>query len=332
MVPSNDWLDDALTRLSAARVTVFGDFCLDAYWIIDADESERSVETNLPVSRVRRQRYGLGGAGNVVANLVGLGVAAVRCVGLIGGDLFGREMLRMLQAIGAETAGMLTGREGWQTMVYAKPHVGNAEHNRIDFGAFNALDEPSMSALQRELDLAAAESDIVVLNQQVPAGISPAAMIERINAVIAARPGCRFLVDSRHRAGLYCGAMLKMNAHEAAAVLGRPEGDQPRGADLARDLHRRIGQPVFLTRGADGIVVADADAVAVEPGIAVAGATDPVGAGDTVTAALAAVLGSGGRPAVAAKLANLAASVTVRKLRTTGTATPDEIRAAAAAG
>ena len=36
------------------------------------------------------------------------------------------------------------------------------------------------------------------------------------NDVIAARPDCRFLVDSRHRAELYRGAWLKVNAHEAA--------------------------------------------------------------------------------------------------------------------
>ena len=45
-------------------------------------------------------------------------------------------------------------------------------------------------------------------------------------------------------------------------------------------------------------------------------------------AALAAALGSGQDPWTAAKLANLAASITVRKLRATGTATQTEILAA----
>ena len=82
--PPTDWLDACLTKLPAARVTVFGDFCLDAYWLIDDGEPEVSVETALGVHRVRTQRYSLGGAGNVAANLVDLGVGQVRAVGLIG--------------------------------------------------------------------------------------------------------------------------------------------------------------------------------------------------------------------------------------------------------
>ena len=158
-------------------------------------------------------------------------------------------------------------------------------------------------------------------------------MIERINAVIAARPGCAFLADSRHRAALYEGAMMKINAHEAAAVLGEAVAPEETAVEdgavmLAGRLQERAGQTVFLTRGADGIVVADGESVRSEPGIAVPGPTDPVGAGDTVASALAGVLAIGGRPIVAARLANIAASVTVGKLQTTGTAAPDEIRAA----
>ena len=40
-----NWLDEALARLPQARVAVLGDFCLDAYWLIDPDESEVAVET-----------------------------------------------------------------------------------------------------------------------------------------------------------------------------------------------------------------------------------------------------------------------------------------------
>ena len=86
LMPANektDWLRETLDAIPSARVTVFGDFCLDAYWLIDPDASELSVETGLPVRRVRQQRYSLGAAGNIVANLVALGVGHVRAVGLV---------------------------------------------------------------------------------------------------------------------------------------------------------------------------------------------------------------------------------------------------------
>jgi len=326
-----NWLEACLAGMHEARVTVFGDFCIDAYWLIDPDESELSVETHLPVRRVRLQRYGLGGAGNVVANLVDLGVGAVHAVGLVGDDLFGRQMLEMLHRLDVDARGVLTGSGGWQTQVYAKPCVGEEERNRIDFGAFNALTEADAEALAAALDRAAGESDAVILNQQVPAGISTPGMIERINAVVAARPRCRFLVDSRHRAELYAGCLLKLNAHEAARLAGQPRALEERipaaaARDLAARLRQRTGRTVFVTRGEAGLVVADEANVHDVPGIQVIERTDPVGAGDTATSALAAVLGAGGDALTAARLANIAASITVRKLQTTGTATPEEIR------
>ncbi len=326
-----NWLEACLAAIPKARVTVFGDFCIDAYWLIDPDDSELSVETHLPVRRVRRQRYGLGGAGNVVANLVDLGVGQVRAVGLVGDDLFGRQMLEMLQRLNVDARGMLTGSGGWQTQVYAKPCVGEEEQNRIDFGPFNTPIEADVEALSAELDRAAGESEAVILNQQVPAGVSTPEMIERINAVVASRPQCRFLVDSRHRAELYEGCLLKLNAHEAARLAGGPRPLEERipaaaARDLAARLRERTGRTVFVTRGEAGLVVADEAAVHDVPGIQVIERTDPVGAGDTATSALAAVLAAGGDALTAAKLANIAASITVRKLQTTGTATPEEIR------
>ena len=95
----------------------------------------------------------------------------------------------------------------------------------------------------------------------------------------------------------------------------------------ARSLWRQTKRPIFLTRGEKGIVVADGKVVHEIPGIQIIDRTDPVGAGDAAVAALAAVLGSGGDPLAAARFANVAASITVRKLQTTGTVTPDEIRA-----
>lgn len=51
---TGNWFESILEDIGQVRVTAFGDFCLDAYWLIDPDESETSVETGLPVRRVRR--------------------------------------------------------------------------------------------------------------------------------------------------------------------------------------------------------------------------------------------------------------------------------------
>ncbi|MCK4850618.1 MAG: carbohydrate kinase, partial [Phycisphaerae bacterium] len=205
------------------------------------------------------------------------------------------------------------------------------EQNRIDFGGFNVISHSSIEALIKELDRAAEAVEIVVLNQQIPVGVSTAEMIEQINAVIIRHPNCKFIVDSRHRAELYHGAMLKTNAHEACRLLGQlRELDERITARQARQCARRLfektSKPVFVTRGENGIVLVDAQGLHEVPGIQIIERIDPVGAGDTTIAALAAVIGSGGDCLTAAKLANIAASITVRQIQITGTTSPEQIK------
>jgi rfaE bifunctional protein kinase chain/domain len=326
----SSWLELALAPLSSLRAAVLGDFCLDAYWQLDSAEAEMSLETGLPVRRVRSQKYSLGGAGNVVANLVDLGVGQVQAMGVVGTDMFGAELVRLLHACGPAVRDHMVVDPQWQTMVYAKPWTGDQEENRVDFGAFNVLTQRTIDALIAALDVASAENDVVVLNQQISRGVSSLAVIERINQVIAKYPKTHFLVDARHRPDLYRGAVLKLNVHEAARFLqDSSEGfvAMVKAKNFACRISQRTGKPTFLTCGERGILVADGDSVREVPGIQVLEKTDTVGAGDTVVATLGAALGSGQDPWTAAKLANLAASITVRKLRATGTAMQAEILA-----
>ena len=96
--------------------------------------------------RVRSQRYSLGGAGNVVANLIDLGVGRVQAIGVVGTDLFGAELLRSWPSAVPKCDKMVIA-EDWQTMVYAKPCREDEEESRIDFGAFNVLTEKITDSL-----------------------------------------------------------------------------------------------------------------------------------------------------------------------------------------
>jgi rfaE bifunctional protein kinase chain/domain len=313
-----------------AKIAVFGDFCLDAYWDIDEESSELSLETGLPVRRVKTQRYSLGGAGCVVANLTQMGVGCVRAVGLAGADVFGEKLRALLVAAGADTSGFLTNLD-WETMVYAKPYFGAREDCRIDFGAFNQIRPNVLELLLGELKTAIAQSNVVVLNQQVAGGLSSPATIQRVNEMIAAHPEIIFLADSRHYPGNYQGAALKLNMKEAAKLL-QAESNQSATDERARETALRVsqktGKPFFLTRGERGIAVALDGQVTLIPGLQVIETADPVGAGDAVVAALAAALAVGASAVDAAVLANAAAMITVKKVGTTGAASANEIIAA----
>lgn len=327
------WFEPLLAALPRATVAVFGDCCVDAYWWLSGD-GERSVETGLTTSRVARQEYGLGAAGNVAVNLVDLGATRVELVGAIGDDVFGRELRRLAAVRGIVLDGLVDAGPGWQTMVYAKPMLGGAEQPRIDFGAGNRLDPALAARLVAALERAAARCGAVVVNQQVGGVLSDPELVGRINALIASHPRTRFVVDARSGADRFRGAVLKLNAGEAARLVGAAPQSGPLPEEEVRahalELHRRSGCTVYVTRGERGLVIADAGVVAVLPGIQQGGRIDPVGAGDAAVACIAACLAAGVDPVAAGRLANLAAAVTVRKLHTTGTATPAELRALAA--
>lgn len=322
---------DLLSRMPAHAVSVFGDFCVDAYWELSQKEEELSIETGLPVNRVQSQRYSLGGAGNVIANLAALNVGTIRAIGVAGIDPFGQKLCAMLEDAKAGLAGF-SAEADWQTMVYAKPCAGDQEKNRVDFGAFNEVDEQLHRRLLSALEEAAAASDVVIVNQQVPGGLASPKMILGINEIIARHPQTFFLVDARHRPEQFQGAALKLNMKEAALLLGENPEQEPtdeRTREYARRVSLRTHRPAFLTRGERGMAVAVGDAVTLVPGLQIIERVDPVGAGDTVVSALAASLAAGATPEEAASLANLAAMVTVRKLKTTGAASMEEILEAA---
>src|ERR1700744_4212149 len=97
------WLESAIAPLSQLRVAVWGDFCLDVYWLRDTERIEVSIQTGFPGLRVYEQRHSLCGEGNVVPNLSDLGVGILQAIGVIGTDLFGRKLLELMLERGADT-------------------------------------------------------------------------------------------------------------------------------------------------------------------------------------------------------------------------------------
>jgi bifunctional ADP-heptose synthase (sugar kinase/adenylyltransferase)/phosphoglycolate phosphatase-like HAD superfamily hydrolase len=327
-------LRELLHAITRARVGVVGDFCIDSYCIIDMARSEPSLETGIATHPVREQRHTLGGAGNVACNLHAIGVGAVSAFGVVGADLPGLHLLRLLESLGAGTAGMITQKDGWQTHAYLKPIINREEGHRMDFGVFNEITAATTAALLAALEAALPALDVLVVNQQFENSLHTGAFQAGLNRLLAAHPAVAALIDCRCQrlAGAYPSGLRKLNDHEATRLCGFAHGPRepiPRrdAVESASRLFAQWGKPVFVTRGRHGCVVVDAGGAHEIPGLHIINKTDPVGAGDSMVSGIAACLSAGAAPAEAAAFGNFVAGVTVQKLHQTGAATPAEILA-----
>ena len=321
---------EILSRIRKVKVAVYGDFCIDAYWLLDPRGSEVSLETGLSARAVARHYYSLGGASNVVANLAALEPAAIRVIGAIGDDIFGRELVRQLNGLRVDTTSLVVQRENFDTVAFGKPYLEGSEQPRMDFGFFNRRTEATDQILLAAIEKALQWADAMIVNQQVPGSIPNESFIDQANELFARFGGKVVLLDSRHYGRKFKNIFRKTNDLEAARLNDVKVNldDVLSLADVrqyAGKLYQQFHRPVFLTRGPRGILVADADGSHEVPGIQLLKKLDTVGAGDTVTSALALCLGAGVGPAEAAEFANFAAAVTVQKLFQTGTASGPEI-------
>ena len=323
-------LQSILDNIHHVTLAVYGDFCLDAYWFLDPDGGEISVETGLQTQAVRRQYYSLGGASNVVANLAALSPKRIQLVGVTGDDIFGREMRRQFHDLNVDTTHLITQSEHYDTVVFGKRYLNDDEQPRIDFGFFNRRTENTDDTILTHLRRVLKSCDALIFNQQVPGSISDS-FIDKANAVFDEFSDKIILLDSRHFGPKFRNMYRKTNDIEAAelADVSLSENESPDTSTLesiAYKLFQQSSKPVFLTRGERGILAVDQKGNAHHiPGIHFMKKLDTVGAGDTVISALAAALAAGHSVEEAAEFANLAAGVTVQKLFQTGTASGEEI-------
>lgn len=325
-------LQKVLNDIELVKIAVVGDFCLDAYWFIDESKSEVSVETGQMTRPVEKQRYSLGGAGNVTNNLAAMGVKDIRAFGVLGPDPFGHEMVKVMRENGINPENLLVQEKNWSTHVYTKPYVGDTEQNRIDFGNFNQLSNDTADNLIGNLKNTIPKVDLIIINQQVLSGIHTEYFRRRLVEVIKSFPDKVFIADSRHYNDEYDGAFRKMNDMEAAILCGfkKEAGDVVLYSEVkeaAETLYGKYGKPLFITRGELGSIIMNEDGITDIHGLLILSKIDSVGAGDSYLSGVAATLAAGYSMQEAGEIGSYVAGVTVQKLFQTGTASREEILA-----
>jgi D-beta-D-heptose 7-phosphate kinase/D-beta-D-heptose 1-phosphate adenosyltransferase len=313
--------DELLRSASERSIIVYGDVMLDEF--VWGDVTRISPEAPVPVVDIRRESVHLGGAANVLANLVALGVRA-SVVGVIGNDSAAERLRAELKEAGASVDTLIVDESRPTTLktriIAHSQLVVRADRERRD-----PVDEETEERLIEALKKALPEADAFVVSDYDKGAVTP-----RVLAAIlpfAYGRGLPVLVDPKIRNfDSYRPATLVTPNHHEALRLTNLEDHEDEGLKLAAHLIRgRLDcESVLITRGERGMMLLESYHEPVYVKTVAREVYDVTGAGDTVIATLSAALAAGATMLEAAILANHAAGIVVGKVGT-ATATAEEL-------
>jgi len=293
-------------ELAQRRVLVVGDVMLDRYWHGAVDRI--SPEAPVPVVRVSREEERLNGAANVALNIKTLG-ARVTLLTVVGCDEAASRLRVLLEQQGIETR---LGEDARLRTIVKLRVIGRAQQLlRIDFE-----NEPDHEVLEQMLDDFERElpmHDVVLFSDYGKGGLTHITrMIETARA--AGKP---VLVDPKGSDYTrYAGAtVITPNRGELAQVVGAwsSEAQLVERAQALRD--RLRVDALLLTRSEEGMTLFD-DGGSVNEPAQTREVFDVTGAGDTVIAAMTALMAAGLTAREAMPHANRAGGIVVGKFGT----------------
>ena len=300
-------------NLKNARVLCVGDVILDHF---NYGSVERiSPEAPIPVLKLEKEVSMLGGAGNVVRNLVGLG-AKVRFATVVGKDNDGREVERLIAAEGIIDLPLMDEGDR-RTSAKTRYMADNQQMLRTDretvFPPSEAMEDKLIELAQEALKECNAVifSDYAkgVVTDRVIAEVMAAAK-DQDKVVIVDPKGSDY---ERYRDA----DIVTPNRRELMEASGMEANGDGGVIIAAQSLIDRFNLgAVLATRSQDGMTLLSQYGDLAHLKAEAREVFDVSGAGDTVVATLAAALGAGASRVNAARIANIAAGIVVGKVGT----------------
>lgn len=312
------------TIFSGARVLVIGDLMVDEYLF---GEVERiSPEAPVPIVSITSQEYRLGGAGNVIGNILALGGVPM-VAGIIGDDQWGRLLTERLSSAGADTGGIVTANDR-PTTRKTRIIAANQQMLRIDHERVAPVADRLLPPLYRYIESAVPHADVVLVSDYAK-GLIDDSMMEEI--IITAKKHNKSIVADPKGIDFtkYSGVdLITPNRKEAGLAAGVDAKDPDFVLKTCKRLMDVVSpQALLITCGKDGMILKEKEANPVHIKARAKQVFDVSGAGDTVLALMGLGLASGLSFVSSARIANIAAGIVVGKVGT-ATVTPEELKSA----
>ncbi len=313
-----------LDRFGERRIAVVGDLIADEF----VYGHVKRVSREAPVLVLAHDSTTMtpGGAGNAACNVAALSGQAI-LVGVVGNDDVGQRLPTVFPA--RVDVGRVLRVDGYRTPLKTRilaggAHAARQQVVRIDREPAGALDRPTREAFEQAAVEAALEAEAVLISDYGGGLVTPSFVAYLRNAVGRTHRGqtVPILLDSRYDLRSFTRATLVTPSEsELEAALGVRIGDD---LETLEQACRRFMQEIrtdatLVTRGSRGMALLERGRPITHiPVFGTDEIADVAGTGDTVIATAALALASGGSFLDAARLANYAAGLVVRKQ---GTAT-----------
>ncbi|GHV03432.1 bifunctional protein HldE [Campylobacterota bacterium] len=301
------------------KVLVVGDLMIDVYlW---GHAGRVSPEAPVLVVDVDKTNTVLGGAGNVINNLLALG-SQVFVGGVIGDDQTAIELNDMLIASGANTTALIT-QKSRKTSKKTRVMASHQQIVRFDSESREPIESQSETKLKEAVSDLLAIVDICLLSDYGKGVLTPTLTQYIINE--AKRHNKKVLIDpkgsdySKYKNATLITPNRKEAGEAVGATLGTIEAVKEAGEKLRKTLALEYA---IITLSEAGMMICDQFGSTHIPTQA-REVYDVTGAGDTVLSSLGFALACSKTIDEAAHFANIAAAVVVSKLGS-ATATIDE--------
>ena len=314
--------ETVLRQLRDRNIVVLGDVMLDEF--IWGDVSRISPEAPVPVVDIKRESTHLGGAANVLANLLALGANAC-VIGVIGRDFAGERILSSVREKSAlQTDDLLIADDSRPTTIKTRIIAQNQMVVRADREHRGAVNGETEARIIGAAKSAIEDAHALIVSDYDKGVITPRILAEVLPSAYGRMP---VLIDPKLRNfdAYRPASLVTPNHHEALQVTNLEEDSDGALQTAAQKIRARLGcDAVLITRGERGMILVEGNRDPVFVATAAREVYDVTGAGDTVVATLAAALSAGASMTEAAVLANQAAGIVVGKLGT-ATASAQEI-------
>lgn len=308
-------LSEGIDKFSSCRILVVGDVIMDEFlW----GRVERiSPEAPVPVVQVEEESLVLGGAGNVVNNIISLGGQALLC-GIIGNDAMGRELVHMLQKINSPTDGLVV-EDRRPTTIKTRVVAHSQQVVRVDREKSESVTEASIERIINTVKEQMGSIDAIVI-ADYGKGVVTRSLMDGLHSLGQGNQTILAVDPTVRNVALYKDVtLITPNNYEAQQMSGiQIEDDQSLRRAGAHLLEELGCQTVLITQGDKGMTLFEDNGETTQIPTVARKVFDVSGAGDTVIATFALALAAGLTPRQAAVLANLAAGIVVGEI---GTAT-----------